>query len=176
MEVYTKPGTSHPSDVAEGHEVDLLFLRHVLLPSAAVRRRNIQYRIVPCAIVNMASCTLQQKDSAGEISGDLFNILNDFLIAESSTSPAKAALAVSKLVPTPKDSSKTLDDGFFFSLWKDVIRVAEQIPHDHPAMDKLVKFMRELTLLPDTGLQVWDVSQANCVYRGSERAKRLTRL
>lgn len=117
----------------------------------------------------MASFTLQQNDVAGKepISGDLFNIFSDFFTAESSTNPAQAAQAVSKLAPTPKDGSKSLDDGFFFSLWKDVIRIAEQIPHDHPAMDKLVKFMRELTLLPDTGLQVWDVSAVHHAPQGA---------
>ena len=138
------------------------------IPSALSRLRNIQHRIVP--FVNMANFTLQQNDAAGKeaISGDLFNIFSDFLNVESSTSAAKAAQAVSKLAPTLKDGSKSLEDGFFFSLWKDVIRIAEQIPHDHPAMDKLVKFMRELTLLPDTGLQVWDVSPAHPSPREQE--------
>ena len=139
------------------------------IPSALSRLRNIQHRIVP--FVNMANFTLQQNDAAGKeaISGDLFNIFSDFLNVESSTSAAKAAQAVSKLAPTLKDGSKSLEDGFFFSLWKDVIRIAEQIPHDHPAMDKLVKFMRELTLLPDTGLQVWDVSPAHHAPQGAKK-------
>lgn len=116
-----------------------------------------------CFQFDMASSfTLRQKDAKGgeRISGEVFNIFNYYLktTTTTTTTAAEIAIAVSELVPKPADGSKKLDDGFFFSLWKDVIRVAEQIPHDHPAMDKLVKFMRELTLLPDTGLQVWDVS------------------
>ncbi|KAK7743379.1 hypothetical protein SLS62_010616 [Diatrype stigma] len=101
---------------------------------------------------------LQQTYAKGgeRISGEVFDIFNDYLKTEASTTAAQVAVAVSKLVPSPTDGSKKLEDGFFFSFWKDVIRVAEQIPHDHPAMDKVVKFMRELTLLPDTGLQVWE--------------------
>lgn len=103
---------------------------------------------------------LQQTYAKGgeRISGEVFNIFNDYLKTEASTTAAQVAVAVSRLVPAPSDGSKKLDDGFFFSFWKDVILVAEQIPHDHPAMDKVVRFMRELTLLPDPGLQVWDVS------------------
>ncbi|RYP62184.1 hypothetical protein DL769_007425 [Monosporascus sp. CRB-8-3] len=101
---------------------------------------------------------LKQTDARGKarISENVFNIFNDYLVPESSTTAAQAAVAVSKLVPDPADGSNTLGDGFFFSLWDEIINVAVQIPYDHPAMDRLVKVMRELTLLPDTGLRVWD--------------------
>ncbi|RYP24295.1 hypothetical protein DL767_008627 [Monosporascus sp. MG133] len=101
---------------------------------------------------------LKQTDAQGKarISANVFNIFNDYIVPESSATAPQAAVAVSKLVPAPTDGSNTLDDGFFFSLWNDIINIAVQIPHDHPAMDKLVKVMRELTLLPDTGLRVWD--------------------
>ncbi|RYP80046.1 hypothetical protein DL770_006405 [Monosporascus sp. CRB-9-2] len=101
---------------------------------------------------------LKQTDAQGKarISANVFNIFNDYIVPESSATAAQAAVAVSKLVPEPADGSNTLGDEFFFSLWNDIINIAVQIPHDHPAMDKLVKVMRELTLLPDTGLRVWD--------------------
>ncbi|RYO79241.1 hypothetical protein DL764_010039 [Monosporascus ibericus] len=101
---------------------------------------------------------LKQTDAQGtaHISANVFKIFNDYMAPESSATAAQAAAAVSKLLPDPADGSNTLDDGFFFTLWNDIINIAVQIPHDHPAMDKLVKVMRELTLLPDTGLRVWD--------------------
>lgn len=113
----------------------------------------------------MACFTLQQQGAAGEepINGDVFDVFNQFLSADAPTSSTQAAFAVSQLAPAPNGGSKVLDDGFFFSLWKDVIRIVEQIPDDHPAMDRVVRFMRELTLLPDTGLQVLDVSHVYCI-------------
>ncbi|KAI1488745.1 hypothetical protein F5X96DRAFT_58314 [Biscogniauxia mediterranea] len=83
---------------------------------------------------------------------DLFGILNAYLQQPSSTTSA-AADAAAAFAALPR----TLDEEFLWGLWKDVIRVAEQLPHDHPAQDRLVLFVRELTLLPDTGVLVWDV-------------------
>ncbi|KAI0593181.1 hypothetical protein F4775DRAFT_579296 [Biscogniauxia sp. FL1348] len=82
---------------------------------------------------------------------DLFGILGAYLQPCSRTSAFSAASAFAALPRT------TLDEEFLWGLWKDVIRVAEQLPHDHPAQDKLVLFLRELTLLPDTGVLVWDL-------------------
>ncbi|KAI5920378.1 hypothetical protein F4810DRAFT_702957 [Camillea tinctor] len=81
---------------------------------------------------------------------DLFGILNAYLQPSSTTSAASAAAAFAAL-------PRTLDEEFLWGLWKNVIRVAEQLPHDHPAQDRLVLFLQELTLLPDTGVLVWDL-------------------
>ncbi|KAI0130752.1 hypothetical protein F4814DRAFT_403558 [Daldinia grandis] len=86
----------------------------------------------------------------------VFNILNDYLQLDSSVSAAQVAATISKLPPEPKSDSRTLDDGFFFDLWRGIISIAEQIPYEHAAQDKLVKLMRELTLLSDTGITVWE--------------------
>lgn len=104
--------------------------------------------------------TLQQKTPEGKtlISEPVFNIFQAHLQPANNLSASQAALSLANLAPKPNDGEKTLSDGFFFELWNSVIGVAEQIPHDHPAQDSLVKVMRELTLLPDTGLTVWDVS------------------
>ncbi|KAL7624216.1 hypothetical protein AAE478_005775 [Parahypoxylon ruwenzoriense] len=101
---------------------------------------------------------LQQKDSRGKdlVDEAVFNIFNGYLQPESTISAAQVAGAISKLTPEPAGADKTLGDGYFFGLWKSIIRVAEQIPHDHPGQHKLVSVMRELTLLPDTGITVWD--------------------
>lgn len=109
---------------------------------------------------------LQQKDSKGKvlIEESAFNAFNDYLQLGSSTSASEVAIAISKLAPKPSGDEKVLDDGFFFGLWQGIIGVAEQIPYDHLAMDKLVNVMRELTLLPDTGITVWNVSVSNQVF------------
>ncbi|KAI0851988.1 hypothetical protein F5Y00DRAFT_228345 [Daldinia vernicosa] len=102
---------------------------------------------------------LQRKDIKGDVLVDeaVFNILNDYLQLDSSVSTAQVAATISKLPPEPEDDSKTLDDGFFFDLWRGIVSIAEQIPYEHAAQDKLVKLMRELTLLSDTGLTVWEL-------------------
>ncbi|KAI1481379.1 hypothetical protein F4774DRAFT_48888 [Daldinia eschscholtzii] len=99
---------------------------------------------------------LQQQNIKGGILSNeaIFNTLNDYLQLDSSVSAAQVATAISKLAPEPENGSKTLSDGFFFSLWQDLISIAEQIPYGHFAQDKLVKVLRELTLLPDTGITV----------------------
>ncbi|KAI1497439.1 hypothetical protein F5X99DRAFT_396908 [Biscogniauxia marginata] len=87
---------------------------------------------------------------------DIFSILNEYLQPDNPTSAAKAAAAIAALPADPSDTEKTWDEGFFWNFWKDIIQVAEQLPHDHPGQDKIVAFLRELTLLPDTGVTVWD--------------------
>ncbi|KAI1388621.1 uncharacterized protein F4822DRAFT_403373 [Hypoxylon trugodes] len=100
---------------------------------------------------------LKQIDLKGKkiVDESVFNILNDYLQLGSSTSTSQAAIAISKLAPEPSGEEKTLSDEFFFGLWKSIIGVAEQIPPDHFAQDKLVGVLRELTLLPDSGVTVW---------------------
>ncbi|KAI1801468.1 hypothetical protein F4811DRAFT_534547 [Daldinia bambusicola] len=99
---------------------------------------------------------LQRENIKGGVLTDnaVFNTLNDYLQLDSPISAAQIAASIAKLAPEPEDGSKTLGDGFFFSLWQDIISVVEQIPYDHVAQDKLVKVLRELTLLPDTEITV----------------------
>ncbi|KAI1084810.1 hypothetical protein F5B20DRAFT_523289 [Whalleya microplaca] len=100
---------------------------------------------------------LQQNYLQGRepISETFFNIFNDYLKTDSAVSAAQVATDVSNLAPKPNAEERTLESDFFWQLWGDIIAVVEQVPHDHPGQDKLVKFMRELTLLPDTGVTVW---------------------
>ncbi|OTB04273.1 hypothetical protein M426DRAFT_165790 [Hypoxylon sp. CI-4A] len=101
---------------------------------------------------------LQRSDMRGKgsIDENVFAIFNEYLPLGSTVSPAQVASKFAALVPTPTGDAKTLDDGPFFSLWGNVIKIAEQIPYDHPASDKLVKVIRELTLLDNTGITVWE--------------------
>jgi hypothetical protein len=102
---------------------------------------------------------LNKKDCTGRqvVSDDVFFTFIDYFQLDGPTSASECALAIAKLAPGPHHGSNTLGrlgDGHFYTLWSEVFAIAEQIPHDHPAMDKLVTFMRELTLLPETGLRV----------------------
>ncbi|KAH9992873.1 hypothetical protein F4779DRAFT_238821 [Xylariaceae sp. FL0662B] len=101
---------------------------------------------------------LRRENAQGKqlITSPVFDIFYEYLQPESTVSAAQAAAAISQLAPAPSGETNTLDDGFLWQLWADIIAVAEQIPHDHAGQDRLVRFMRELTLLPDTGVTVWE--------------------
>ncbi|KAI2632255.1 hypothetical protein GGR54DRAFT_582832 [Hypoxylon sp. NC1633] len=90
------------------------------------------------------------------LNSQVADLFNDHFNLTSSVSAAQTATAISKLAPQPSGDEKTLGDGFFWDLWRTIIEVAEQLDYDDPAQDKMVKVMRELTLLPDTGLTVWE--------------------
>ncbi|KAI1767006.1 hypothetical protein GGR53DRAFT_160127 [Hypoxylon sp. FL1150] len=102
---------------------------------------------------------LQQMDQAGKvlIRNDVFGIFSAYLRPGGSVSAAHTAAAISQLAPAaPGETADEIDEGFLFGLWESVIAVAEQIPHDHPAQDKLVKVIRDLTLLPKSGAGAWE--------------------
>ncbi|KAI1781273.1 hypothetical protein F4818DRAFT_398578 [Hypoxylon cercidicola] len=108
------------------------------------------------------SIELKQRDQKGEVlvQENVFDIFKNYLQPGSSVSAAQTAAAISQLAPKPSGGETTsdVDDGFFFELWGSVIGVAEQIPHDHPGQDKLVRAIRELTLLPKSGTTAWESS------------------
>ncbi|KAI0406963.1 hypothetical protein F4802DRAFT_555159 [Xylaria palmicola] len=96
----------------------------------------------------MPAITLQQiQDDPGR--KDLFGILNGYIQPESATPASKAAASFTHSV-------QATDEDFFRGFWADVFSVAEQIPHDSPAQDKLAALVRELTLVPETGDTVWE--------------------
>jgi hypothetical protein len=100
--------------------------------------------------------TIQQKAADGTqlVTSKFAAILEPYLQPTASTTAAEVAQAASKLAPT---SENGLED-FLWTFWNDFIHTSEQIPYNHPAQDKLVQVVRELSLLPDNGLKVWDVS------------------
>lgn len=103
---------------------------------------------------------LQQQPVAGgkAISEDTFQILRDYFgTAGNTAAAARAARAVASRVPKDTDDAV---EGFLWTFWGDVTEAAKQIPHDDPAQDKLVAIVRELRLLPDTGVRVWNVRRA----------------
>ncbi|KAJ2988687.1 hypothetical protein NUW58_g3846 [Xylaria curta] len=80
---------------------------------------------------------------------DVFGVLNEYIQPETATSASQAATSFTQTVKSP-------DEEFFWGFWDNIFDIAGQIPHDNPAQDKLVAFVRELTLVPETGDKVWD--------------------
>ncbi|KAI0908561.1 hypothetical protein F4823DRAFT_640073 [Ustulina deusta] len=80
---------------------------------------------------------------------DIFGILNEHIQLQSATSVSQAATSFAQSVKTPNEE-------FFWGFWGNIFSVAEQIPHSNPAQDKLVAFVRELALVPETGDKVWE--------------------
>jgi hypothetical protein len=97
----------------------------------------------------MAAITLKQVQEEPS-RDDIFGVLNKYIQPGSAISASQAASTFSQSV-------KAQDEEFFWKFWEDVFSVAEQIPHDNPALDKLTLFIRELTLVPETGDMVWGV-------------------
>ncbi|KAI0147713.1 hypothetical protein GGR57DRAFT_475667 [Xylariaceae sp. FL1272] len=93
----------------------------------------------------MSPITLQQTGKNPK----LFEILNTCIQSDSASSTITAAKSFS-------DSVDANSEDFFWDFWSDVFNVAEQIPHHHSAHDKLVAFLRELTLQPEKSDKVWD--------------------
>jgi hypothetical protein len=87
------------------------------------------------------------------VSESIFEIIDDYLGPLSSQTAEDAAMAFDRLAP-----KEGYDDmaAFLWSAWSGLVDMVEQIPYNHPAQDKLVRVLRELTLLPDT--KIGDVS------------------
>lgn len=99
---------------------------------------------------------LQQKTCRGkDIGNGMFRIVQGYLELSDSGSAAEAARDIAWLA-SEKESHEL--EGFLWSVWGDLISIVEQIPFDNPAQDKLVRLLRELTLLPDKGIRILDVS------------------
>ena len=91
-----------------------------------------------------------------------FSILEEFLQPNSSRSPAEAACLINALSPTnekPHDGDSI--EGFLWETWEAFIETASQIPHDHPALQKLVEIIQELTKLPPVAIKL-PASEVRC--------------
>ncbi|KAI1753022.1 hypothetical protein F4782DRAFT_529747 [Xylaria castorea] len=80
---------------------------------------------------------------------DIFGILNDQLQPGTTVPLSQSATSFTQSV-------KKTDEDFFWGFWSAIFDIAQQIPYDNPAQDKLVAFVRELTLVPETGDKVWE--------------------
>ncbi|KAI1274440.1 hypothetical protein F5Y07DRAFT_213973 [Xylaria sp. FL0933] len=96
----------------------------------------------------MPAITLQQVEEDPNRK-DIFGLLNEYIQPESATSVSEAATSFTQSVKTPNEE-------FFWGFWDNIFNIAQQIPHSNPAQDKLALFVRELTLVPETGDKVWE--------------------
>ncbi|KAH8166418.1 hypothetical protein CIB48_g1821 [Xylaria polymorpha] len=80
---------------------------------------------------------------------DIFKILHNHLQPGNTVCISQSAILFTQSV-------KRLDEDFFWGFWDDIFSIAEQIPHSHHGQDTLVAFMRELTLVPETGEKIWE--------------------
>ncbi|KAI1118073.1 hypothetical protein F5Y14DRAFT_296528 [Nemania sp. NC0429] len=101
----------------------------------------------------MSAITLRQirEDPAR---GGLFGLLNEYIQPGSTTPASRAALSFAQGLVGGEGVH--VDEAFLWRFWDDVFDVAAQIPHDHPAQDRLAAFARELALVPETGDVVWE--------------------
>ncbi|KAI0116283.1 hypothetical protein GGR51DRAFT_500902 [Nemania sp. FL0031] len=71
----------------------------------------------------------------------VFEALSPYLAPDSTIPATQAAASFAESVKTPNEE-------FFWDFWRDIFSVAEGLPHASPAQDKLVSFVRDLTLEP----------------------------
>ena len=91
-----------------------------------------------------------------------FPILKESLQPNSSRSPAEAACLINALSPTnEKPHNGDHIEGFLWATWETFIETASQIPHDDPALQKLVEIIQELTKLPPVAIKL-PASQVRC--------------
>ncbi|KAJ8120313.1 hypothetical protein ONZ43_g2950 [Nemania bipapillata] len=99
----------------------------------------------------MSAVTLQQmQEDPGR--KDIFGILNPYIQPTSTISVTQVATSFTQGVETPNEP-------FFWLFWYNIFSIAEQIPYGNPAQDRLVAFVRELTLVPETADKVWEAPQ-----------------
>jgi len=101
-------------------------------------------------------------ESSLETDKRVFAILNAYIQSSSSVKAIAAAQDIDSLYPTDP-ATKTIDYTSFEHLWELFVGVAEQIPWNHPAQDKLVDLLKALRDLPDPRSMIiadWDEQPA----------------
>ncbi|KAJ5345740.1 Protein of unknown function DUF3632 [Penicillium brevicompactum] len=80
-----------------------------------------------------------------------FAIINDFLQPGSHLSAAEAAAGINELTPMNREAKGEKAEepiSFLLEFWGTISKLARQIPHDHPAQDKMIEILKELQALP----------------------------
>ncbi|EAW17801.1 DUF3632 domain-containing protein [Aspergillus fischeri NRRL 181] len=113
----------------------------------------------------MASLSLESRVQPNSPEQHIFNILNDYLQPSSTTPPSEAAQSIHALTPkagSTQEESSEMED-FLWYTWGTIIKVAKQIPHNHPSQDRLVELIHALTELPPTTVSIW--GSENCLWK-----------
>lgn len=84
----------------------------------------------------------------------MFNLLDDYLQPASTISVLDTAQALDSLFPThrsdedqPQGEPREPPESFLLHMWPLFLNIAVQIPHDHPAQDKLAELVKTLKSL-----------------------------
>jgi hypothetical protein len=134
----------------------LLFSVFIYLAS----RRSLAVQPDQLYSIIMASLSLESRAEPNSTEQDIFNILNDYLQPSSTTAPSEAAQAIHALTPKAGSTQEENNDleNFLWSTWGAIIKIAKQIPHNHPSQDRPVDLIHALTELPPTTVSIWSVS------------------
>lgn len=84
----------------------------------------------------------------------MFDFLNDYLQPASTVSANETAQALDNLFPThrsdedqPQGEPREPPESFLLHMWPLFLNIASQIPHDHPAQDRLAELVKTLRAL-----------------------------
>lgn len=110
----------------------------------------------------MALSLYLDDDDPWVIEQKIFDTLNGYLQPDSSVSATEAAQSIDSLFPTNRQDDEDKEDpgSFLWQLWERVAKTAQQIPHAHPAQDKLAALVKCLhtmsSRVPVVILQSWN--------------------
>ncbi|BCR90237.1 DUF3632 domain-containing protein [Aspergillus chevalieri] len=110
----------------------------------------------------MALSLYLDDDDPWIIEQQIFDILNDYLQPKSNITAAAAAQSIDNLFPVNRQDDEEKEDpgSFLWHLWGRFHRTAQQIPHAHPAQDKLAALIKCLRSFPSRTpvvyLSSWD--------------------
>lgn len=110
----------------------------------------------------MALSLYLDDDDPWIIEQQIFDILNHYLQPKSNITAAAAAQSIDNLFPVNRQDDEEKEDpgSFLWHLWGRFHRTAQQIPHAHPAQDKLAALIKCLRSFPSRTpvvyLSSWD--------------------
>ncbi|KAE8154851.1 hypothetical protein BDV25DRAFT_82920 [Aspergillus avenaceus] len=103
----------------------------------------------------MASLSFSKREnSTWELETKLYEFVTEYVQPSSTTIASDAAAKINEWA---KESQSANDlENFLWQTWGLVIEIAEQIPCDHPAQERLVHLIQALRKLPPQTVRVWD--------------------
>ncbi|KAH7035999.1 uncharacterized protein B0I36DRAFT_429984 [Microdochium trichocladiopsis] len=112
-------------------------------------------------------------DDPWYISQNAYNIISAFIQAKDQPDPLEAAKELGALAPANRVLQEAEEAesyvSFLLEFWELFLRIARQVPHDHPAQDRLVQLVAELKELPTSDVEsdrvIWTSLEGleNCV-------------
>ncbi|KXJ88603.1 hypothetical protein Micbo1qcDRAFT_18230 [Microdochium bolleyi] len=96
-------------------------------------------------------------DEPWHVSQKVFDIISTYIQNDDQSDPAESAKELDKLTP----GNRALQEiepvesylSFLLEFWEVFLKIARQVPHDHPAQNQLVRLVVELKGLPTTDVE-----------------------